>query len=334
MQNVLCLGSVGKDIFFPTKQGQVSETPEELTSQKKISFELGAKYRIEERYEALGGCAANVAVGLSKLGITAFCVSQIGDDEIGKWVNKELSKKQVNVDSVSINSGQKSDLSAIIVDKKSAERTIFSNKNSNGNMQLDKIKIQDKEWIFLGDIHGKWEEQMEEIFRLAKDNQKRIVFNPRGVHIQDNPVEIIQAIALCDLVFVNKDEAIEIVSHIDQEIPTQKMNDEIFLLEKLIELEPKVVVLTNGIQGAWVRDKENIFFAPAQKTKAVDSTGAGDSFLAGFLAGFLKGKDLSECLQWGIANSASEVQYYGAIDGLLVESEIIEKIKKIEVKKL
>ncbi len=334
MQKVLCLGSVGKDIFFPTDQGQVKETPEDLTSQKKISFELGTKYKINERHEALGGCAANVAVGLSKLGIEAHCVSQVGDDEIGKWVCEKLRQKQVNADLVVVNSGKKSDMSAIIVDEASAERTIFSNKNSSGDMQLNEEKMQDKEYIFLGDIHGKWEEQMEAVFQLAKDNQKHIVFNPRTVHIHDNPIEIIQAIALCDLVFVNKDEAIEIVSQMEKGLPAQKMNNEIFLLEKLMELEPKVVVLTNGTQGAWVKDKENIFFAPAKKVQAVDSTGAGDSFLSGFLAGHLKEKDLTECLQWGIANSANEIQYYGAIDGLLVEGEIVEQVKSVKVEKI
>lgn len=334
MQKVLCLGSVGKDIFFPTEQGQVKETPEDLTSQKKISFELGTKYRIKERYESLGGCAANVAVGLSKLGIEAHCVSQVGDDEIGKWVCEKLRQKQVNVDLVTTNVGKKSDLSAIIIDEASAERTIFSNKNSSGDMQLNEEKMQDKEYIFLGDIHGKWEEQMENVFQLARDNQKHIIFNPRTVHIQDNPVEIIQAIALCELVFVNKDEAIEIVSQMGKDLSTQKMNDEVFLLEKLMNLEPKVVVLTNGTQGAWVKDKENIFFAPAKKAQAVDSTGAGDSFLSGFMASYLKEKDLRECLQWGIANSANEVQYYGAVDGLLVENEIIQESKEIKVEKI
>jgi sugar/nucleoside kinase (ribokinase family) len=334
MQKVLCLGSVGKDIFFPTDQGQIKETPEDLTSQKKISFELGTKYRIKERYEALGGCAANVAVGLAKLGIEAHCVSQVGDDEIGKWVSKKLRQKQVNTDLVVVNSGKKSDMSAIIVDEASAERTIFSNKNSSGDMQLSEEKIQDKNYIFLGDIHGKWEEQMETVFQLAKDNQKHIIFNPRTVHIQDNPIEIIQAIALCDLVFVNKDEAIEIISQRKENFSAQEMNDEVFLLEKLMELEPKIVVLTNGNQGAWVRDRKNTFFAPAKKVRAVDSTGAGDSFLSGFLAGYLKDKDLTECLQWGITNSANEIQYYGAIDGLLVEEEIVEKAKNVKVERI
>ncbi len=334
MQKILCMGSAGKDIFFPTDQGQIIETPEDLTSQKKIAFELGAKYKIEKRYESLGGCAANVAVGLAKLKLDSYCVSQIGDDNIGDWIRKELQEQQVNIDLVSTSAESKSDMSAIIVDKVSGERTIFSNKNSSGKMNLNEEKIKTAEWIFLGDIHGRWEEQMETIFQLAKDNQKHIVFNPREVHIHNDPAEIIEAIPLCELVFVNKDEAIEIVSNMHLDVSLKTMKNEKFLLKKLTELEPKVVVLTNGKQGAWVSNGKSIFYAPAEKTKAVDSTGAGDSFLVGFLTAYLQQKNLSECLQWGIANSAEVVQHYGAIEGLLKEEEILEKAPNIKTKKV
>jgi len=330
MSKILCAGSAGKDIFFPTKEGQIIETPKDLTSQKKIAFELGEKYKIGQRHEALGGCAANVAVGLVKLGIEASCVSQIGDDEIGKWIRQELQKNKVNVDMLATQAGKKSDMSAIVVDETSADRVIFSNKNSSGKIELNKEKIQEAEWILLGDIHGKWKEQMGTIFQLADNYQKRVAFNPRGSHIREDPAEIIEAIALCEIVFVNKDEAIEIVSSMHNDVSFEMMNNEKFLLEKLSKLEPKVVVLTDGERGAWASNGKNIFYSPAEKVKAVDSTGAGDSFLAGFLAAYIKEKEIIDCLKWGIVNSASEVQYFGAIDGLLEEKEIIEKAQNIK----
>jgi len=85
MNKVICIGSASKDVFFPTSKGIVTETPEDLTAQKKITFELGAKYQIDDRYEAPGGVAANVAQGISRLGVEVGCCSKIGNDEIGKW---------------------------------------------------------------------------------------------------------------------------------------------------------------------------------------------------------------------------------------------------------
>ncbi len=334
MNKVICFGSAGRDIFFPTSEGKIIETPEDMLSQKKIAFELGAKIRIKERHESLGGCAANVAVGLARLGLNASCASSVGDDSIGEWVKKELEKNLVDVTLLSIEEGRKSDFSAIIVDESSAERVIFTNKNSSGKLELDNLKTADAEWFFISDIYGKWEDQMEAIFEVAREKNVRVAFNPREAGIREDAPEIIEAIGLCEIVFVNKDEAIEIVTNMDNEANPENVTQEKFLLEKLKSLEPKIVVLTDGVRGAWVSDGEHIFHAEAQKVPAVDSTGAGDSFTSAFLAAYIKGQSPSECLQWGIANSGSEVQKYGAIDGLLSENEMQVAVKEVAVKEV
>jgi ribokinase len=333
MSKILCLGSSGKDIFFPTAEGKIMETPDDLTSQKKIAFELGAKYQIKERYEALGGCAANVAVGLARLGVDTGVISTVGGDAMGSWIREELEKNGVGTEMLTTEKDRKSDLSAIVVDSLSADRVIFSNKNSAGNLAFDAERTKTNDWIFLGDIHGEWKEQMKAIIQFAQEQKKRIAFNPREAHIQEDPAEIIEAIASCEVVFLNKDEAIEIISNIHLGVSSEMMNDEKYLLEKIASLKPKIVVLTDGKRGAWVTDRRETFFAAGLEVPAVDSTGAGDSFLSGFLAAYIKEKALEECLKWGIANSASEVQFYGSIDGLLKEAEILEKIKEVKVKK-
>lgn len=334
MNKVICFGSAGKDIFFPTSEGKIIETPEELTSQKKIAFELGAKVKIKERYESLGGCAANVAVGLSKLGVEVGCASSVGNDDIGILVKEELEKNKVNADLILVEENRKSDFSAIVVDESSAERVIFTNKNSSGKLNLDNLKNIEADWFFISDIYGKWEDQMEAIFEEAKNRNIRVAFNPREAGIQEDSSEIIEAIGLSEIVFVNKDEAIEIVSNMHVDADPENVTQEKYLIEKLSSLEPKIVVLTDGMRGAWVSDGEHLFHAEAQKVKAVDSTGAGDSFTSAFLAAYVKGKSLTECLQWGIANSAAEVQQYGAINGLLTEAEIVEKLTEAEVKEV
>ncbi len=334
MSKILCLGSAGKDIFFPTSEGKIIETPEDVMSQKKIAFELGTKYKIENRYEALGGCAANVSAGLAKLEIKAYCAAQVGDDAIGVWIREELKKNKVNLDLVSAQKEKTSDLSAIIVDTATAEKTIFSSKNSSGDLELNSQKIQDIEWFFVGDIHGQWEDQLESVMALARERKKRVAFNPREASIHEDASEIVKAIGLCEIVFVNKDEAIEIVSHMLKDAKDEKINGEKFLLEKLKSLEPKIVALTDGIKGAWVFDGKIFLYAKSLDVPAIDSTGAGDSFLSGFLSAYLKGKSLEECLKWGIADSANVVTRYGAIDGLLDENEIIKKSQSVIVEKI
>ena len=335
MSKIICVGSACKDIFMPTNEGEVIETPEDLTSQRKISFELGAKYAIKERFETLGGCAANVASGMAKLGVDSECVAQVGNDVNGIWIREELRKSGAGLEMMQIKEGDKSDLSAIIVDEASADRTIFSNKCSSGKLEYDKEKMKEADWIFIGDIHGEWEENLEEIIQLAKDDGKRVAFNPREKNIHENAAEIIQAITFAEIVFVNKDEAIEIVKAMGENFSDADLNNEEFLVKELKSLEPKVVALTNGKNGAWVLEEGGMMlFAKGISVSAVDSTGAGDSFLSGFLAAYIKEKDLTECLKWGIALSASVVQHYGGIEGLLSEDELLKKTEEVEVKEI
>jgi ribokinase len=321
MYEIICFGSAGKDIFFPTSGGDVIETPDDLTSQKKIAFELGAKIKIENRFESLGGCAANVAVGLSRLGIKATCVSNIGDDAMGEWIIDELKNNNIGVDFISKDVNKKSDLSAILVDEKSADRVIFTNKNSSGKLKLNREEFGDAKWFFISDVHGNWEFQVEEIIKMAQEEKKHIAFNPREVCIQENSQKVISFIRCCELVFLNKDEAIEIISQIGK-FSAIEMDDENFLLKEVRKLGVGVIALTDGVRGAWASDGSEIYFISGREVNAVDSTGAGDAFASGFLGAYFKEKTLKECLEWGIANSSHEVQFYGAIEGLLDEKNI------------
>jgi len=318
-------------MFFPTSEGKIIDTPDDLMAQKKIEFELGAKYKIEERYETIGGCAANVACGLAKLGTDVSCYSHIGYDEISNWIISELEKNKVGVGLITKETNCVSDLSAIIVDKNSADRVIFSNQKANAKLEVQPEKLEGTEWVFIGDLHGQWQEKLDVIVAAAQEKNIRIAYNPRQANIHDDPNKIIQVISFTEVLFLNKDEAIELVSTLDHNPPAEDLEKEEFLLSELFQLGSKIVVITDGLRGAWVYNGEQILHTPGIKVLAVDSTGAGDAFCSGFLASYLKEKTLEECLQWGIANSSNEVQYYGSIEGLLDENSILEKIKDIKL---
>jgi ribokinase len=322
MKKIICIGSACKDIFFPTSEGNVINTPDDLTSQAKISFELGAKYKVENRFEAIGGCAANVASGLSRLGEEAICYSKVGDDVMGEWIRKELEKSGVNISLVETETNFQSDLSSIIIDKNSGERVIFSNQKVNGTLKIEEDKIEDAEWIFIGDLHGEWEKHLDEIFAVAQKNGIRVAFNPRQSNIHDNAEKITAMMSSAEVVFLNKDEAIEIAQIVVSDESQANLNNEEFLIKKIKELGMDAIVLTDGKNGVWGCIGEEIVHVEASKEKAVDSTGAGDAFASGFLASYIKDNELGECLRWGIANGGSVVNFYGGTAGLLGIDEI------------
>jgi ribokinase len=328
MAKILCVGSSTKDVIFPISEGEILETPKDLEAQKKIVFELGAKYQVSlPRHESIGGCAANVACGLAHLGIETFCYTRIGDDDVGNWLKKELEANEVKTDLVQIGKNHRSDLSAIMAHIPSEDRIIFSDRDSNERLEIisEEIKNLGAEWIFVSSLNGNqeesWDEKLNKILKIASDDKMKIIFNPGQKNIKSNTQKVIETIRRSEVLIVNKDEAIEIVDKIDG-VDDDSLNNEKFLAEKLNSLGAKIVVLTDGVRGAWGLDMKEFLHIDARKEKVADTLGAGDAFSSGFIAAHLKERSLAECLEWGIKNSTSVIQYYGAVEGLLKESEI------------
>lgn len=334
MRQIICIGSACKDIFFPTAEGHIIETPKDILSQRKIQFELGAKYKVEDRFETIGGCAANVAVGMTKLGIDVSCYSHIGNDGNADWILEQLERGGVKTDLISKDPELPSDLSAIIVDKNSGERVIFSNQKANGKMAVKREQIEEAEWLFIGDLHGKWEESLESIVEVAVEKKIKIIYNPRQSNIHDDAGEILKAVPFSEILILNKDEAMELISKDKEEYTEQELTDEKFLLSKLRELGATSVVITDGTNGAWGSMGERNFWAGAVIAQAADSTGAGDSFTSGFSAAYIKGKELSECLKWGIVNSSNVVKFFGGTEGLLDEKSITAAMNEVNIKEI
>lgn len=307
------------------------ETPEDLLAQKKMVFELGAKYHIENRYESLGGCSTNVAVGLSKLGEEVGCYTSIGDDSVGKWIHSEFKKNGISSELVIIQSDCQSDLSSILIDTKSADRIIFSNQVANQKLVFDSQKIRHPHWFFIGDLSGPWQQNLDRIVSCAQEKKVRIAFNPRQKTIHEDVIKIVHVIGKTDILFVNKDEAIEIILGCGEVSVKELLDNEEYLLKVLFRLGAKMVAITDGIRGAWAYNGKRMVHAEAVRQMAVDSTGAGDAFTSGFFASYLKNHEMEMCLKWGIANSSSSVKAYGGQKGLLDESGIVDMVKDVKI---
>jgi len=328
MTKVICIGSASKDIFFPTKEGEkVPGDP------KKIIFQLGGKYHINDRFESLGGCAINQAVGLSRLDLEVSAYSSLGNDEIGHWLKKEVEKENIDTQLMSIEENSPSGLSAIVVDQNSGERIIFSNQEANERLEVNVEKLKGFDFVSATDLSGDWKGELSQVFDFCEKENIKFSFNPRRINIEQD-VEKVKAFAgRAEIFFVNKDEAKEIIEKLGIENTSQE-EEEIFLIKELKKFGCQVALLTDGERGAWGFNGQDLIQVKAFKENAIDSTGAGDAFSSGFMAAYLKGKSLEECLKWGIANGGSVVNFYGGVEGLMREKEIEEKIIQAESKKL
>jgi len=298
---VICIGSTSKDIFFPTDEGVIIETPEDITSKEKIAFELGGKYRVANRYEAVGGVAANVSHGLVKLGHNTACYSRIGRDEVGDWIMNKFRSAHVPTKFLFVDESAKTDLSAIVVLTQNGER--------QGNLK--------------------------KILALKNKMHCLLAFNPGQHNIKSDTQAVLEGIAESDVLLLNKDEAIELVLNMKKDLPREHLDNEMFLLETLHRLGAKIISMTDGKRGAWSFDGKEYWYCPIfTRGDIVDSTGCGDSFASGFFSALLEGQSIEKALRYGILNSGSVIGHYGAIAGLLSKSEMSDMIEKVHPERL
>src|SRR3989344_455285 len=320
---VICVGSTSKDIFFPTDEGIIIQTPDDIVSKEKIAFELGGKYRVADRYEAVGCVAANVAHGLHRLGHAAACYSKIGQDEMGRWILDAFKQEKVPTDLLSADPVAKTDLSAIIVLTQSSDLTIFHNRDANEKLEIIDEKFAHTEWVFLSALNGEWKTNMQKLLALKETYGFLLAFNPGQHNIKEDASFMLQMLVHADVLLLNKDEAIELTMQTHKELDAEHLNDEMFLLEALSRAGAKTIGMTDGKRGAWSFDGTEYWYCPIHTLKGVvDTTGAGDAFGSGFFAALLNGKPIESALRYGMANSGSVVGAYGAIDGLLSSGDI------------
>jgi sugar/nucleoside kinase (ribokinase family) len=98
------------------------------------------------------------------------------------------------------------------------------------------------------------------------------------------------------------------------------------LFKLLHALGPKIVIITDGPNGAYASDIHSTAVMPLYPDPAppLERTGAGDAFASTLVAALVKGLSLEEALQWAPINSMNVVQNVGAQAGLLTEKQLLE----------
>jgi len=230
--------------------------------------------RTEER---TGGTSANVALGLCTASVETGFVSYLGNDEIGKQLLKVLEQSQIK-DLVITHFDDKTNHALVLVDEKS-ERTIISMTTPHlRELRMDDVPFK------TGDIVAfiLWR---EEVFAELLRAQASGCFT------------VVGAGALAD----------SSVTHADLVIGSR--NDfpaEINLLDQLDRFAS--IVLTDGVQGAVLYSGGNEIRQPSYNVEVKDTTGAGDAFIAGYLAGIAHELSTTQSLEIAAKWAASAVQ--------------------------
>ena len=230
--------------------------------------------RTEER---TGGTSANVALGLCTASIETGFVSYLGNDEIGKQLQKVLEQSQIK-DLIITHFDDKTNHTLVLVDEKS-ERTIISMTTPHlRELRMDKVPFKAGEIV----AFVLWREEFLADLQRA---QAAGCFTVVGAGALAD-----SSVTYADLVIGSRNDFPVEINPLDH-------------LDRFAS-----IVLTEGMQGAVLYSGGNEIRQPAFKVEVKDTTGAGDAFIAGYLAGIAHDLTTTQSLEIAAKWAASAVQ--------------------------
>lgn len=323
-----------RDVIFYTDKGRIVRTPENLTIQRMIAFEYGAKINISNAYYTRGGGASNSSYVFSKLGLNSAIISRVGKDIEGEEIVKGMAENKIHIAFVQKDEQWHTGFSLILCSsKKEHDHVVFTYRGANENMEADEKILAgiEAKWFYISSMCGNnWMKALKNIITYAQKKNIPVAWNPGNLQLQSGKKSIEKILKGIDVLIVNKDEAIEFVLSgikIGKRDPVF-LNKTLYLLHILNEWGPKTVVITEGKKGACALREDKVYKVKAVKKKVVDTTGVGDTFGASFVASLIEDpKNMVQALQWGAMNSAYNLTQVGAQEGVLTRDELLDKIK-------
>jgi ribokinase len=312
----IAIGDVVTDAFIRLKDASVH--CDINREHCMISMRFADKIPYEEVYviPAVGN-SANAAFSAARLGLKTAFVSNIGSDAWGTECLDALNTEHIETKFVKANAGKKTNYHYVLWYED--DRTILI-KHEDYDYQLP--DIGSPKWVYVSSAGEKSMQFHQDLEKYVTERPEvKLAFQP-GTFQMKNTDALLGLYKRTDLFICNKEEY--------QRILKTQENDVKKLMELMVAMGPKLVVLTDGPKGAYLREEsgEFWFMPPYPDPKPpFERTGAGDAFSSTLTAALALGMSPQEAIMWGPINSMSVVQYVGAREGLLSREKLEEYLK-------
>src|SRR3989344_9359694 len=256
---------------------------------------LNVSFLVDNLKKERGGNSANIAYTLSLLGVDTSVLSSAGDD-FGSY-SKFLIDNNIRIDDIQIISGESTATAIIMTDQSDNQISAFypGAMRSNINLSLKNTKNKVDFVIITPDLP----EAMLKFATEAKELQLPYMFDPGMQLPRLTDAQLRQGIKGAEILIGN-----------DYEMGIIKKR--LFLTELDLLNEVKVLITTLGEKGSIIQTKNQEYTVAALKPdQALDPTGAGDGYRAGFLTGYLNELDLKTCGQMGSVAACYAIEKYG-----------------------
>lgn len=316
MFDLITIGDATIDTFIQIHDAEVRCAVNKTDCE--ICVKYGDKIAIDKLTHLVAGNAANCTIGAERLGLKSAIYVNVGDDNPGVQIAQKLKDEGVSSLYITINKGMDSNYSAVL--NFQGERTIFV------YHQPWKYKLPDLDntkWVYLTSLSPTFVSYniIDELTVYLERTGAKLLYNPGTYQINAGVKKAPKLLTLSQVFIINVEEAKRILGKDDgKNIPIKQ------LLKDIADLGPRMVIITDGIDGSYGYDGARYYQLPIFPAKLLEMTGAGDAYATGFMAGLFYGKDLPEAMRWGAANGASVVEHIGPQEGLLTYDKMQAKL--------
>ena len=268
----------------------------------QTSVEIGKKLAYLGNQMASGGSAANTMSGLAQLGVEAGFLSKVGEDEIGRFFEKQMTESHVKPLMLKSDTPSGRVQALVTAD---GERTFATCLGAAAEMCADDIKPELFEGWDIFYVEGYLvanPTMLKKAIETAKAQGMTIAIDLASYNVVEESRDFLLDIInnYVDIVFANEKEALALTG-------MEPENALHFIAER-----SDIAIVKIGAKGAFIQRGNEIVTIPPMKADVVDTTGAGDMWAAGFLAGLVKGENLQRCGMMGAIVAKNIIEVVGA----------------------
>lgn len=269
-----------------------------------------------------GGCSVNISYALCKLGVSAMPVLRVGDDYEDNGLKAFLEEGHVPLRGISMIEGEATSTCYLLQDNNNDHITVFYPGAMDGRYASPM-----KDSLFndcrLGVITVAAKEDNEEFFQKCKKHKVPVAFGMKA-DFDAFPKEFLREILMYSkIIFTNEVE--------------RAMLEKLYGMKDITALfeqgNAEMIVTTLGKDGSICYEKtpdgiKNNRISVCKAARVADATGSGDAYIAGFLYGFLNGRDSCECGRLGSALSYFVLQKEGCCTNIPTKEQLLAKCKE------
>lgn len=272
-----------------------------------------SKVRVAAAVRSCGGQVATTMAACASLGLRAAYAGTVGADDDGRFVRETLVARGVSVNALHTIAGAVTRWASILVDAANGERVVMWNRDELLTMtagQVDAIDVNTARLVHVDDA------DLDASIRLGTAARKagRLVSTDIDAQVAQ-VAQVRQLLTIATHPILSERALVELSGERDPERGLRRLRNQC----------GGVLCVTLGSRGAMALDGERLVTSPGFSVTAVDTTGAGDVFRAGFIVSVLAGRGVDGTLRFANAAAALSCTRLGAIGGVptLEETETL-----------